>query len=419
MTEYWIRQRLLSTIIMSFIVAVVTSLLFVFPSIIEEANLYNSQSIYKKSKIDFIAPEPSFEQVKVLPGSYGIANIFPFYLTKTQVNVKGVSRSTTVLLSDHLEDVEMTMYNKDRLIEQSKIEYDNPILADWQFCKDTSSNVGDTVFITIGGKDVEYKIYAVYETNSIYDGGAILAKITDSQRDTIAQQSNNNGYSGMYISADDYNECNAYLTTDYRPLGRLQDRDQFDSDEQYQVHYDAIMSTGFANEITDFRIRENSLEKKGSSFMVWLGALFAFVVIISFNLTMARRGCENVYFTKHCLPKGQNIKSYYSISFAVELLFTSALYAIFLLLRVSQANEFIPGTAKGVKVLIVPIAIIITEIACLIFNNSMVSEMTKKVELELKKQKIKENDSSELQSVVEIQNQNDSIIPDKDQEKAR
>ena len=234
MASYWTRQRLLQTVIMGAVIALITSFLFVYPSILQKAGLYNSQSIYKNTKIDFIAPEPSFEQVNDLPGTNGILKVFPYYLTKTQVNVNKASRTTTVLLSNCMDDANITMYNQERLIEQSKTEYDNPVLVDWQFCNETSSKLGDVVSFSIGGVDTEYKIYAIYETNSIYDGGAILVGITDAQRDAITQQSNSNGYSGMYVCANDYNTCKTFLTTEYRPLGRLKDRDQFGNDEQYQ-----------------------------------------------------------------------------------------------------------------------------------------------------------------------------------------
>ena len=52
-----------------------------------------------------------------------------------------------------------------------------------------------------------------------------------------------------------------------------------------------------------------------------------------------------------------------------------------------QQEEYIPSSAIGLKVIVVPVAIIITEIICLIMNYSMVSEMTRKVELEIRKAK--------------------------------
>ena len=401
MASYWTRHRLLQTVIMSAVIALVASFLFVYPSILQNASLYNSQSIYKNTKIDFIAPEPSFEQVNDLPGTNGIERVFPYYLTKTQVSVNGVQRTTTVLLSDRIADAEITMYNQERLIEQSKTEYDNPILVDWQFCNETSSKIGDSVSFSIGGVSTEYNIYAIYETNSIYDGGAILAGITDAQRDIITGQSNSKGYSGMYVCANDYNTCKSFLTADYRPLGRLKDRDQFSSDEQYQIHYDAIMSTGYANEITDFRIRENNNDTKSSSLSIWLGALLSGVLLLAFNHIMSRRGCEKVYFTKHCIPKGQDVKAYYSISFALELLFTIAFYVISLLLRINNSREYISDTVIGINVAIVPVAITVAEIICLILNYSLITEMTKRVELELRK---KRKETSNEESKESVQN---------------
>ena len=96
MGGYWIRQRLFLTLIVTAAVALITSFLFVYPSIMQRAEAYNSQSIYKNTDIDFIAPEPSFEQVDDLPGTNGIDKVFPFFSTKAQVNVNGTSRTTTV-----------------------------------------------------------------------------------------------------------------------------------------------------------------------------------------------------------------------------------------------------------------------------------------------------------------------------------
>ena len=182
------RIRLFLTLVVSAAVGLVASFLFVYPFIMQRADAYNSQSIYKNTEIDFIAPEPSFEQVEDLPGTNGIDKVFPFFLTKTQVDVNGSSRTTTVLLSDLFQNADLTMYNENRLIEKSNEKYDNAILVDWQFCHDTSVGIGDTVSFAIGGENAEFRIYAIYETNSIYDGGAILAEITSDQKNAIAQQ---------------------------------------------------------------------------------------------------------------------------------------------------------------------------------------------------------------------------------------
>jgi len=387
MREYWIRHRLFPTVILSIAIALITGLLFAFPYISQLANDYNSQSIYKNTDIDFIAPEPSFEQVSQLSGTNGIDKVFPFYLTKTQVSVNGTSRTSTVLLSDQFTNIDITMFNERRLIKKSDLQFDNPILVDWQFCHEASVSVGDTVSFSIDGKNNEFRIYAIYETNSIYDGGTLLAQISAEQRQSINQKSRNNGYSGMYISANDYTYCRSYLTTDYRPLGRLKDRNQFENDEQYQIHYDAIMDSGYANEITDFRVRENALTKERSALMIWVGALLAALIVFGFNVSMAKRGCEKFYFTKHCIPKGLNVKPYYTISFIVESISIIALYIAILLLKINFANEFIPRVAFDSILIAIPIAVIITEFISLYHNYSIVTEIIRIEKLKAKGQK--------------------------------
>lgn len=377
MLGYWIRHRLFFSAFLSVAVALITGFLFGFPYIMQRANSYNAQSIYKNTNIDFIAPEPSFEQVEKLPGNNGINKIFPYYLTKASVNVNGVSHPTTILLSDEFQNIDIAMYGEKRLIEKSNQEFEHPILVDWQFCHDTSAAIGDTVSFSIAEKNMEYKIYAIYETNSIYEGGAILAQIGGEEREAISTQSSNSGYSGMYISASDYSVCQRYLTTEYRPLGRLKSREQFDSEEQYMVHYDAITSSGYANEITDFRIKENSLSNEENSILIWIGVFLSAVVLIVFNIVMAKRGCEKAYFTKHCIPKGQDVKPYYNISFFFESITCILLFVAVLILKMNLSSDYIPRAAMNIKVAAIPAAVIIAEIICRFINRAMIFENAK------------------------------------------
>lgn len=385
MSGYWIRHRLLASLALCAVIALVSSMLFAFPYINQRASNYNSQSIYNNTNIDFIAPEPSFEQVNELPGTNGIDRVFPFYLTKTSVNVNGKTRTTTVLLSDQFQNIDFTMYNSQRLIEKSNINVDNPILVDWQFSYDTSAGIGDTVSLSLNGNTVDFTIYAIYETNSIYDGGAILAQISGEQKEKIQQNSNNNGYSGMYVSANDYSVCKSYLTAEYRPLGRLKSRDQFEDEEQYKIHYDAIMSSGFANEITDFRAKESSLDKKNNPLMIWIGAALSTILIIAFNIAMSKRGCERAYFRKHCIPKGQNVKPYYNTAFVFESISFVAIYVAGLIVRICKSKSFIPKNSYDVWLVVIPAAFIVGELISLVLNHSAVAVITKKVKEEQKK----------------------------------
>lgn len=391
MKGYWIRHRLVYTVVLSVAVALIASVLFVFPYISQQANRYNSQSVYKNTMIDFLVPEPSFEQVESLPGTNGINKIFPFYMTKTQVNVNGKLHTSTVLLSDQMKNIDITMYNADRLIEKSDVLFENPILVDWQFCHDTSAKIGDVVSVTIAGNSVEYTIYAIYETNTLYDGGALLIEINEEQSTAINSNSKNSGYSGMYVSASEYEVCRIYLNSEYKPLGRLKNPEVFESDAQYQVHYNAIMDAAYANEITDFRMKESGLKEAESPLMLIIGAVLVSVLILAFNVLMNRRGCENGYFTKHCLQKGWNIKPYYVISFVAEIVLLLSMMVGVLIFEINYAEEYISTASFGSILILIPMAIIIAEIISLALNYLMVTKMIVK-EREKLQRKNKMND---------------------------
>lgn len=368
MLGYWARKRLLLSSIFCVGLAIISSILFIFPAIEKQANIYNSQSVYHNSRMDFIAPEPSFSQIDELENAYGIDKTFPFFLTKTAVHVNGISRTTTVLLSDRFENVEITMYNPERMILESKTKYDNPIYVDWLFYKATSAKIGDIVTINICGVDYDYSIQAVYETNTIYDGGAILVSLTSAQAEAIREQSGNNGYSGMYISSSDYDTCKAFLTNDYRPLGRLKAREQFETDDQYEIHYNAIMSSGYANEITDCRIKEMAYDQKALPVSVYLGSILAFVFVIIFNVLMKNRGCERVYFSRQCIPRGQNVKPYYVLSVFYEILAYVGLYSVILLISIYLSSVYIPSKIIDIKAFLVPCCFILAELIAFIGN---------------------------------------------------
>ena len=369
MGSYWIRHRLCFSAVFCVALAAIIGLLFVFPVISQEAEIYNSQSVYENSDIDFIVPEPSFEQVSSLSGSYGIGKVFPYFLTDADLSVKGKTRSTTVLLSDQLQNLDMTMYNEKRLISKSDTEYDNPVLADWRFCHDTSAGIGDTVSFSIGDEIQEYRIYAIYETNSVF-GSALLVGLSSKQKDLITEQSDSHGYSAMFVSADDYGTCRSYLTTEYRPLGRLRSRDEFDNEEKYQIHENAILSGDYSNEITDFRVNAGSLGKNSNSLLIWLGAALAMLAIIVFNIVMAKRGVEEPYFTRHCIPRGQDVRSYYFITFVVEILISAIILLVVLALKKGSSDVYIVNMFGGAKAFIVIAAIIIAEVVSLSLNNS-------------------------------------------------
>lgn len=400
MVGYWLRHRLVISIIVCVAASIVVGALFVYPYIKQRADDYNAQSIYKKSEIDFVAPEPSFEQVAEVEGTHGIDKVFPYYLTKTQVTVNGKVKETTVLLSDQFQNVDITMYCEERLIKKAARDYDSPIYVDWQFANSFQVNIGDTVSFSIASKNMEFTVAAIYETNSLFNAGTVLAKIGEETKTEISQLSQNNGYSGMFVKASEYGECQKYLTTEYRPLGRLKDRELFDDDNQYQIHYDAIMSAGYANEITDLRIREKSLETKDDRLLLCIGAVIFIVVLVVFNGIMRKRGCEETYFQRNCIPKGKNVMPFYSTAFIFELLACILCCAAVVIYRIYTSDFYIVKSVYDGWIAIVPASVFVGESLCLVSNRTVVREAVRLQKEKDEKEK-KMNQSNQEQSLGE------------------
>ena len=147
------------------------------------------------------------------------------------------------------------MYCKSRLIETAKQDFSNPILVDYQFVQDTGVKIGSTISVSFGTDKIDFQVYDIYETNVYYDGGAVMAKWEGSHKEAIMALSPRLVYSGAYVQATDYQQCKNYFEKEYKPYGRLKDRSDFDTQEAYDIHYNAFMSANYANEITDFSDR--------------------------------------------------------------------------------------------------------------------------------------------------------------------
>ncbi len=375
MFDYWIKNRLVFSLIMSFGLIGITSLLFAYPYLKNNADIYNKKSVYCNSSMTFIAPEPSFDQVNSLSGTNGISEIFPFFLTKTDVKIKTSSRYTTVLLSDYFKNIDITMYNDSRLIKKSNKKYSNPILIDWEFSKDTGATIDDVVVINIGGKDIKYTVQAIYETNTIYEGGAVVAEINKTEKNNIINNSVNSGYSAMYIEVNNYEKCKNYLTTDYRPLGRLKDRNQFENNDKYKIHKNAILDGAYANEITDFKTKNIPL--KNNIFLLLLGALITLIIIIGFNIVMFFRGTERGYFIRYCIPNGKKVDSYYRLSFIFESVVIIVGYIILVLIQIKVKKTYIPKMMINIKLMIIPLAVVVGELLSIIHKNTYISSFIK------------------------------------------
>lgn len=337
MIKYWKKNRLWITFLESVLSASLISLIFVSPNISNIAISYNEQSFYTGTGIDFDVPSPSKNQVIELEELDHIEKAIPYIYTNKTVNYDSSKTLSNVgvMFLDTFDMIELTMYNPLRLIERNDNYSDNPLVVDYRFVKTTGLDLGDLVQINFAGSFVQFTIDAIYETNSYYQSNVVLG-IWSGQQKTLTESNLGKelNYSGAYIVSNEISVTDYYLRTEYKPYGRLRDRSEFDSDESYQIHYDAFMSGNYSNEITSFETLFQTAQDKVENFKqialvnLFSGAFILLLIQAFFSFALVFRKSEIKYFKSKKLL-GASYTKYFIFSFAFELLFSIPLLVLF------------------------------------------------------------------------------------------
>ena len=383
MFKYWIKNRILFDILIPIILVIVTAFAFLSPifSNIGETRLMTS--LYENENLDFDIPSPSYEQISQLENESFIESVFPYFYTETDLSINGKTRETNLFFSDAFDKLDQTMYCQTRLIEKSSQTYSNPILVDYQFVQDTGATLGSTVSVTFGTTKIDFQVSAIYETNTYYEGGAVLAKWEGLQKDTIMAISPKLVYSGAYVQASDFSQCKNYLETQYKPYGRLRDASEFATPEAYQIHYNAFMSANYANEITNFNVKGQEAmakaeEKENASTLnTVLPCVIMLVVALVYNVLMWLRKSERGYFARRKVSGGGNTFVYYLISTLVQAAVLICGIVVAISFVSSNSTYYIPSFVTMTKSIVF---IIIT--ACIsvlvAVENMVLAQKTKK-----------------------------------------
>ena len=262
MIKYWIKNRFVFDLTISILLSLLFCFAFIFPSNAKYTNLYDDNSLYINSEIDFQIPNPSVSQLKEIEAESFIEDTFGYYLTKINVSGKKTAK-VNFLMSDSMDNMSFTMFNEKTIISSSLNT------ADYAYLDKVASDSlgvsnGDVISVNIASYKIEFVVCRIYESNTLFKDGTVLVEFTGSIKDAYEANASSNSYSAAFIKASNDSKCEDYLKT-YIPLGRLKDRSKFDSDEAYNTYNDAIMSGNYANEITNFAENRTTAEKEVES----------------------------------------------------------------------------------------------------------------------------------------------------------
>ncbi len=332
MFKYWIKNRLLCSVILVLVLSVVAAVFFISPNINTQGENRLNSGVYKYSEIDYDIPSPTKAQLEEIAKLDFVDDVFGYYFTESTVKLPDKSVKTKLIFSDHLDSLGMTMYSDERLVEKSEQGLDNPIYVDYKYFTENELSLGDTVKFN----DIEFQVGRVYETNDYY-GSAVFVPLVGEQKAYI--ESATTAYSGAYLSVNDESKAETYLRN-YKPLGRLRDRDSFDSDEAYQKHYDFWYGASYYNEITSFSAKREMIQDNSSTNYIVAFAVAAFAMFAT-NIVLSLRKREKVYFSKKKLKS--NVKAYFNLAMITDAILLAVGLVLGIYLSAQNAEFYVPA----------------------------------------------------------------------------
>lgn len=341
------KHRVLPFSLITIVFSIISSISICF-GISNMRDSYNEISVYDNTNIDFIIPSPSKDQVNDLQEKSFVEEVLPYYYTKSSVNYRESTFSSNVMFFESFSNIEMSPYNQKRCIEKAEIKQ-NSMFVDYPFYAKTKCAIGNQVSLVINGVTLDFVISGIYEENSIFDGGAIAIQYSDTVKNAIMKNRTKDlPYSGAYLSSNSKEECKNYLYANYKPLGLLRERDEFDSQEAYDIYIAGFNSTNYSNEIvaiqqfaSDHYLESNNLKNTGYV-MAIIGCALSLVSFVALTLIMNNREKE-VSRIKELVKKGEDKKDifkYYLTSHFAAFILGIIVFAVSLLF-IALSNTFI------------------------------------------------------------------------------
>lgn len=363
------KDRIINNIFVLSIIIIALNLInaFIFmpPYINYKSKKYAYSDFYNNFNIDFDIPSPSKNQINELRNLDFVEKVIPYYYANLTLNY-GKNRDSNILFFDSLEDIEY-IYNDNRLINKVN-KTDNFIYVDYYFIKDSKAKLNDTLKTSINGAEIKFSINGIYKENIYYNNGA-EASIWKKE-----YLNRNIEYSGAFIKSKDISLCRNYLSKEYKPLGRLKSRDNFDTEESYNIHIKAILSGNYANEITDFNLKSESdinfIESGYISNIIRyaLGIFLVFIIIILINNYFLSKNKGYFYNRLIMGEKLQNIKNSYSLLFIISLIVSIVSNIVLIKIVVANIEYYIPLKNIFISINIIILFEIISIILSYYFN---------------------------------------------------
>ena len=198
-----------------------------------------------KTFVDYIIQTPSKEQVNEINGMDHVESVTPYLYSAVDSKINSKTVRVSLFIVEKSEDLAKTPFSNNLLLQQSQTSYDNELFVSDDFAKANSLELGDEIVLNVYSQSIKYKVKAIYSGDRRNIGGVAFAIKTGYLSQAIEiKYGTNYKYSGAYIDSNNHSETEKWLEN-YKPLGDLRSREEFASEELYQIYLDNRNKTDY------------------------------------------------------------------------------------------------------------------------------------------------------------------------------
>ena len=357
MIKYWLKNRFLFSLGIVLTISFVCGLLFYMPYIENCAENHYKIGIFEDTSIDYDIPSPSKDQLDEIATLDFVEECMGYYITEGDLRIGDKNVKTKLMLTDD-DNLSLSAFPDQRVIEQNKV-FTCPFLCiGYDFAKKHDLSLGDKVKY----KDFEITVAKIAEPDAYKDAQLVcMGEGTDLQKYI---QERTTSYSGAYIQVNDKTKAEKYLRS-YKPLGRLRDRSDFDSEEKYMIHFNGWNDADYSNEITSFEEKLLDVRLSDTN-QFWTGITVYVVVMLVSTIVLFIRKSERVYFRQRKSKRG--ITGYYLATFVIEMLIPTVVFLLGGCLVKTNSEYYITSQVFTRTLTIVCISVVCAAIADFILN---------------------------------------------------
>ncbi len=328
---------------------------------------YDFDSSYTNTHIDFVIPSPADKQVSELEQnqSAGVKTVAPYYSTEASVTVNaGTAIKMDILIFAYADKMNATPYCDARILKGEETLNSDEAIVDFKCAEANGIKIGDEISFMILGSQCKFTVVAVSETNQTYQNGTIAVALTAESNQILIEQ--NATYSGAFVEATSYSAAEEYLLNEYKPLGRLKNRDEFDSEEAYNQHIENFNAADWSKEITICKDNYDALSvnylntESVANLRIYITAAIAALAVVVYTVCMlvSNRNRKALTVVARKTKDWRQIRRQYNAGVLVIAIAYAIVYVAAMFFHANPARGII--STMYISVLWMPLVAVIT-----------------------------------------------------------